>query len=121
MIALAPFVERRSRDRLCNTHLRRRRDTIPSALRSERRSRPTNGFDVALALEFQLDRYPTSSAMLAFIESQAYSAESHLAEPAGATYVEQLHQAAEVVRASGSAHEAVATLQGYQRYVAARS
>lgn len=118
MASLSPFVERRSPARLRETPLRRRNQVGPGALSRERRRAAGNGFDVAGNLELNLDRYPTTPAMLTFLQSLLYAAEGN---PDGAwqsSYAGALRQAADVVQEAGDPVEAVATLHGYQAFMA---
>ena len=119
MASLDPFVERRSRARLAETPLRRRNRVRPASLTAERRKPGGEGVDIAGTLESNLDRYPSKPAMLTFLQSLRYAAES--TDDSGAwrsAYVDGLRQAAGVVHEAGSAAEAVATLQGYQAFMA---
>ena len=121
MASLAPFVERRSRERLRETPLRRRTQVRPAALPHDRRKGGGSGtVDVAGTLELNLDRYPTTPAMLTFLQSLLYAAEDNPSGPWQSNYAGALRQAADVVQEAGSPVEAVATLQGYQSFMAAR-
>ena len=117
MASLAPFAERRSRVRLRETPLRRRNRVRPAALPSDRR-RSSSGFNLAETLELNLDRYPTKPAMLTFLQSLIYAAEGTPSDAWGSNYADALKQAAEVVHEAPSPVEAVATLHGYQAFMA---
>ena len=116
MDSLSPFVERRSRARLRETPLRRRTQCPSATLLRDRRRKISVGVDVASSLELQLDRYPTKPAMLTYLSSLAYSAER--AGTQQGLYAEELKRAAEVVQRSQEPTEAIATLRGYQSYMA---
>jgi hypothetical protein len=85
----------------------------------DRRKTHDKGFDVAATLELNLDRFPTKPSMLTFLKTMAYNteAELHSRRP---DYVEALGQAVEVMEHSPDPIEAVATLRGYQAYMAER-
>lgn len=118
MASLAPFVERRSGARLRETPLRRRNSVRAPSLPPDRRRNNPRGFDVAEALELNLDRYPTKPAMLTFLQSLIYAADDNL--PGGwlSNYADALKQASDVVQEAGSTNEAIATLHGYQAFMA---
>jgi hypothetical protein len=118
MSPLAPFVERRSRARLGDTPLRRRAQFRPATLLKDRRSTYYDGFDVAGALELQLDRYPTSAAMLSYVQSLMYATDDEPGSAWRTGYLLALQRASEVLQTAGTAVEAVATLQGYQAWMA---
>lgn len=118
MASLAPFVERRSRVRLRETPLRRRNHVGPAAFSRDRRRDHSNGFDVAETLEINLDRYPTKPAMLTFLQSLLYAAEDNQPAAWRADYVGALKKAADVLQEAATPNEAVATLHGYQAFMA---
>ena len=117
MATLAPFIERRSRTRLRETPLRRRNRVRSPAPPDRRRSYP-GAFDIAETLELNLDRYPTKPAMLTFLQSLMYASEPDAPGAWRPAYVGALRQAAEVVHEAVTPLEAVATLQGYQAFMA---
>lgn len=118
MVTLEPFVERRSRARLSETPLRRRNRVRPVSLPPERRRGNPPGLDVAETLELNLDRYPTKPGMLTFLQSLIYAAEDNQSGDWRSNYVGALKQAADVVQDAGNPVEAVATLHGYQAFMA---
>jgi hypothetical protein len=126
MLSLVPFEERRGSARLKATPLRRRvhvRSTGRSSVLGtdptppERRKSKKEGFDVAVTLELNLDRCPTKPAMLTFVKSVLYSAETGEFGSGHSGYVEALKRAIDVLEHSTELLEAVATLQGYQAYM----
>jgi len=76
--------------------------------------------DVAGMLELQLDRYGTNSAMLTFVQSLLYASESSGKGTWASPYREGLERAAHVIRQTEHPAEALASLYGYQRFMAAR-
>ena len=76
--------------------------------------------DVAGMLELQLDRYGTNTAMLTFVQSLLYASESSGRSTWVPTYCDALARAAHVIRQTNGPEEAVASLHGYQRFMAAR-
>ena len=118
MATLEPFVERRSRARLSETPLRRRNRVRRESLPPERRRGSPTGLDVAETLELNLDRYPTKPAMLTFLQSLIYAAEDNQSGDWRSNYVGALRQAADLVQDAGNPVEAVATLHGYQAFMA---
>lgn len=126
MKSLTPFVERRSSARLRETPLRRRRGDVrpthsrPATEFPDRRKIPDQAFDVAAALELNLDRFPTKSAMLTFVRTLMYGAEADDLASRQPGYVNALAQAVDVLEHSPAPIEAVATLRGYQAYMAGR-
>ena len=121
MASLLPFVERRSRRRLLKAALRRRNQGRPSAILQERRIESRGSIDVASMLELHLDRYPTNAAMLAFVQSLVYAADGHTPPGRQAGYIDSLRQASDLLRTTENPREALATLHGYQRFIARRS
>ena len=87
---------------------------------AERRRVTPGGLDVAETLELHLDRYPTKPAMLTFLQSLIYAAEDTPSEGWRSSYVGALKQAADLIQDAGSPVEAVATLHGYQAFMAQR-
>jgi hypothetical protein len=79
-----------------------------------RRGHDVRTHDVAGILERQLDRYSTKAEMLAFVRGLSGS------NLWAASYVEALQRADDVVRNAEHPHEAVATLHGYQRFMASK-
>ena len=74
-------------------------------------------------LELQLDRYPTNPAMLTYVQSLLYAGDANDSNERGAwvfDYRTALQRAASVIRKSETATEAVASLHGYQKFMAAR-
>jgi hypothetical protein len=74
-------------------------------------------------LELQLDRYPTNPAMLTFVQSLLYAGDASDAGgrgPWASDYRTGLQRAANLIRQSETPMEAVASLHGYQKYMAAR-
>jgi hypothetical protein len=120
MASLAPFIERRSRARLRETPLRRRNHVGPGALARERRRASGGGLDVAGTLELHLDRYPTKPAMLTFLQSLIYAAEGSDSGSWRSDYVGALRQATDVMQDATTPNEAIATLHGYQAFMAQR-
>ena len=129
MTSLTRFVERRSTARLRETPLRRRNGQVRRAVfRSgtlpgtpelrERRKSSDEGFNVAATLELNLDRFPTKPAMLTFLTALLSSAEAGDLGFRQANSVDALRQAVDFMEHSAEPIEAVATLQGYQSYVA---
>ena len=113
MVSLAPFVERRGPARLRATPLRRR-NHLPWLPQTERRRcYPVLAHDIAGILERQLDRHPTKAEMLAFVGN--LSGESNLW---ARSYLEALRRAESVLREAEQPHEAIATLHGYQTFMA---
>jgi hypothetical protein len=99
--------------------LRRRNRVRPPSPTTERRKPSREGVDIAGTLESNLDRYPTRPAMLTFLQSLRYAAESSdESGPWRSAYVDGLRQAADVVQDAASPAEAVATLHGYQAFMA---
>ena len=121
MASLEPFVERRSRARLRETPLRRRNHVGPGSVARDRRESSGSGLDVAGTLELHLDRYPSKPAMLTFLQSLIYAAEGSDSGPWRTDYVGALKQAADVVQDAGTPNEAIATLHGYQAFMAGRA
>ena len=131
MMSLAPFVERRSSKRLREIPCRRRKGQVrpayvrPGALTMppellERRKVTDQGSNVAATLELNLDRFPTQPAMLTFVRNLLYSAEADGLSSRQPDYVNALGQAIDVLEHSPEPCEAVATLRGYQAYMAGR-
>src|SRR5688572_27324846 len=113
MVSLAPFVERRGPARLRATPLRRR-NHLPWLPETERRRcHPVLTHDIAGILERQLDRHPTKAAMLGFVRS--LSGESNLW---ARSYLEALRRADSVLRDAEQPRDAIATLHGYQMFMA---
>jgi hypothetical protein len=121
MGSLLPFVERRSRRRLLKAALRRRNQGRPSAILQERRADGRGCIDVASMLELHLDRYPTNAAMLAFVQSLVYAADAHSLPARETAYTHALRQASDLLRTTDDPRQALATLHGYQRFIARRS
>ena len=68
--------ERRRFARSPETHARRRHGQVrPSYLHTERRRAPSTSFDVAAALELNLDWFPTRTGMLMLLRTWLYAAE----------------------------------------------
>lgn len=131
MASLASFIERRSASRLRETPLRRRnlqgrpeahqRSRLALTPRlTERRRRHNPGFDVAATLELNLNRYPTKPAMLTFLHGLLYAAETAQLSVRQPEYVNAMRQAADFVEQSAGVVEGVATIRGYQEFLAAR-
>ena len=126
MKSLTPFVERRSTSRMRETPLRRRHGEVrPAHSRSpseflDRRKIADQGFNVAATLELNLDRFPTKASMLTFVRTLLYGAESDDFASRQPGYVNALAQAVDVLEHSPEPIEAVATLRGYQAYMAGR-
>jgi hypothetical protein len=129
MTSLTPFVERRSSARLMETPLRRRTGQVrPPSVRLnvsagtrevlERRKSNDKGPNVAATLELNLDRFPTKSAMLTFLRTVLHSAQAGEFGSQQAGYVDALKQAVDILERSPELIEAIATLQGYQAYMA---
>ena len=74
--------------------------------------------DVAGMLELQLDRYGSNAAMLTFIQCLLYASESTQKGTWVSPYREGLQRAAHVVRRAEDPAEAIASLHGYQRFMA---
>lgn len=127
---LIPFVERRSSARLRETPLRRRSGQVRSAHRSsgsaianytaERRKSSGTGFDIAATLELNLDRYPSKTSMVTFLNNLLYSAEEGDLALRQPEYLGAIKQAVDVIEHAPATIEAVATLQGYQAFMAGR-
>ena len=131
MTSLTPFVERRSSARLREIPCRRRKGQVRSGYaRSgalavppellERRKTTDQGSNVAATLELNLDRFPSKSAMLTFVRTLLYNAETDGFASRQPGYVNALGQAIDVLENSPEPCEAVATLRGYQAYMAGR-
>lgn len=118
MASLSPFVERRSRARLRETPLRRRNHVGGASVSRDRRKLYGEGLDVAETLELNLDRYPTKPAMLTFLQSLIYAAEDNQPAAWRSDYVGALRKAADVLQEAATPNEAVATLHGYQAFMA---
>ena len=116
--ALLPFVERRSDARLRETPLRRRTlcRTAPASI--DRRAKTTAAADIASTLERQLDAYPSKAAMLTYLRSLIYAADGSGDTAAHMAYRRALECASAVVRRVDGPHTAVATLHGYQAFMA---
>ena len=94
----------------------RRRNYVRWLPEKERRRRqPVLTHDIAGILERQLDRRPTKAEMLAFVQSM--SGESNLWTR---SYLDALRRADSVLREAEHPHDAIATLHGYQMYMASR-
>ena len=129
-ISRIPFVERRSSARLRETPLRRRSSQVRYARQSgdstitphaaERRKSSAAGFDAAATLELNLDRYPSKVSMATFLNNLLYSAEAGDFAIRQPGYLDAIRQAVDVVEQAPATLEAVATLQGYQAYMASR-
>jgi hypothetical protein len=117
MTTLIPFVERRSRARLRETPLRRRQGQVRSEL-LERRKIYDQGFNVAATLELNLDRFPSKPSMLTFLRTLLYNSEADDLASRQPDYVDALGRAVNVLESSPELIEAVATLRGYQAYMA---
>ena len=76
--------------------------------------------DVAGMLELQLDRYASNAAMLTFVQSLLYASESSDRSTWAPSYRDGLARAAHVIRKTENPAEAVASLHGYQRFMAGR-
>ena len=132
MTSLAPFIERRSTDRLKETPLRRRHGQVRRAQAPsrviptiapqllERRKQSETGFDAAATLELNLDRFPSKPQMMTFLKTLLYNAETGDLTSRRRDYVHALEQAVEVLQQSPEPAAAVATLLGYQAYMAQR-
>ena len=74
-------------------------------------------------LELQLDRYPTNPAMLTYVQSLLYAGDANDPGERGtwaSDYRTALQRAANVIRKSETPAEAVASLQGYQKFMASQ-
>ena len=131
MNSLAPFVERRNSARLRQTPLRRRTAQVRPLARSgpatrtlesfERRESNAQPLNIAATLELNLDRFPTKSEMLSFLRAvldTATAGEFGFQQP---DYVDALKLAVDVLEHSPDPVEAIATIQGYQAYMARQS
>ena len=121
MEALAPFEEKRSPDRLKETPLRRRRHVRPEAVAQERRAQQSGQLGIAATLEQNLDRYPTKAAMSTFLASLIYAAEHTESGMWRARHIAALERAYNVLRRIDDPVEAIATLQGYERFMTQRT
>jgi hypothetical protein len=72
-------------------------------------------------LELNLDRYPSTAAMLTFLQSLLYAAEGNDMGPWQQAYAHALRQAIDVLQGSPSPTEAIATLKGYRAFMHARA
>ena len=76
---------------------------------------------MAGTLELQLDRYPTKPAMLTYVQTLLYSAEqAPTAVELHTDYVRGLKRAEAVLQHAPAPALAVATLTGYQAFMAAQ-
>ena len=103
------FTERRSAQRPGELHLRRRHSQAP-ATRSQERRRSTGGrFEIAAALERNLDRYPTKAGMLTLLQSWLYAAEGSRV-PSSEPYAQALGRAVEIMKESPDPPHAIVQL-----------
>ena len=116
MDTITRYVERRSVNRLRDTPLRRRIVSDPPAQGGERRECMQTEYDVASELERNIERYPTQRAMLTYIDDLPYAARA--AYFPSVLHSRALERAADVIKLSRGVPEAVATLHGYQAFMA---
>lgn len=121
MELLAPFVEQRSPDRLSDTPLRRRHHVRPAAVAQERRAQQSGQLGIADTLEKNLDRYPTQDAMSTFLDSLIYAAESTESCAWRERHIVALKRAHRILQDVSNPVEAIATLQGYERFMTQRT
>ena len=103
------FTERRSSARPGEIHLRRRHSQAPATRSQERRQATGGRFEIAAALERNLDRYPTKAGMLTLLQSWLYAAEgSRVAssEP----YAQALGRAVDIMKESPDPVHAIVQL-----------
>ena len=100
-------VERRAWDRSQGIPLRRRQQLEHTGV--ERRRRAHDGFDIAAALEHQLDRFPSRGAMIVLLKSWLYGG----AQVDG-DYVDTVSHALDVMRAADDVESAIAVLRRRQ-------
>jgi hypothetical protein len=101
--------ERRARDRSQGILLRRRHEQRHT--RADRRRSALAGFDVAAALELQLDRFPTRRAMLVLLESWLYCANPCGRSDREDSYTRSISQAIGVMATAPDPVTATAMLQ----------
>jgi hypothetical protein len=101
--------ERRARDRSQGILLRRRHEQRHT--RAERRCGALADFDVAVALELQLDRFPTRKAMLVLLESWLYCANPSGRSEHEDSYARSISQAISVMATAPDPVTAIAMLQ----------
>ena len=121
MEALEPFEEKRSPDRLKDTPLRRRHHVSSNAAAQERRAQQHGQLGIAATLEQNLDRFPTQAGMSTFLASLIYAAEQTETGMWRARHIAALKRAQIVLRTMADPVEAIATLQGYERFMTQRT
>jgi len=106
-----PYVERRHvrSTKIC---LRRRHGQLRrSGGLPERRRVPPTSFDIAAALELNLDRFPTKAGMITLLRSWVYAAEADDRPSRTPSYVEALRQAVSAMQAAIDPADAIGQLQ----------
>ena len=121
METLAPFEEKRSPDPLKETPLRRRQHARPAAVAHERRAQQDGQLGIAATLEQNLDRHPTQAGMAIFLSSLIYAAENSEGGPWRERHIAALKRAYHVLKRVADPTEAIATLQGYERFMTQRT
>ena len=121
MEVLAPFEEKRSPDRLKDTPLRRRHHVRPIAAAQERRAQQNGQLGIAATLEQNLDRFPTQAGMSTFLASLIYAAEHTETGMWRARHIVALKRAQTVLQTMADPVKAIATLQGYERFMTQRT
>src|SRR5215208_5081533 len=100
-----PFVERRRTARGAQIHLRGRHGQVPHF---ERRHDRGPGFDIAAALELNLDSYPTAFALLTLLQTWLYAAEDNDLPLRCPDYVDSIRHAISVLEQVGTPVAAIA-------------
>lgn len=109
--APAPYAERRH-TRSTNICLRRRHGQLRRANGlPERRRPPSTPFDIAGALELNLDRFPTKAAMLTLLQSWLYAAEAEDLNDTRPAYAHALRVAIEIMRSADNPVQALPRLR----------
>ena len=111
-ILVLPFSERHSVPRSGEIYTRRRRRLGQVAhLHTERRRARRASFDVAAALELNLDRFPTRGGMLTLLRSWLYAAEREGLDGMRPDYTVALSHAAQIMEQSSEPVAAIALLR----------
>jgi hypothetical protein len=104
------FRERRSTPRSGEICLRRRHNPVRATPFRERRRRKSSPFDIAAALELNLDRFPTKSGMLTLLQSWRYAAEASGPASNQPYYARALNRAVEIMREARDPPHAIVQL-----------
>ena len=102
---------RRRSGHLRATHLPPSAHLVPPHIDPERRRATGSSFDVAAALELNLDRFPTHSSMLTLLRSWLYAAEANDLQASRPDYAQALRDAIDVMEVSALPVEAIALLR----------